>query len=159
MARFAHYPNPQTFPTGARGAGGLFANASFNLTGPEYLHHPNDLVTIIVQIESPSGVANSANIAAIDRTDALFLGPNDLASSMGFFAFDHPKTPEVQAAITKVLEAAKSKGKFAGHFALVAEEATKIIKQGFHFLNCGADIIAISAWMSEEMSRMKKRLM
>jgi 4-hydroxy-2-oxoheptanedioate aldolase len=28
-------------------------------------------------------------------------------------------------------------------------------KQGFHFMNCGADISAITVWMSNEMARMK----
>lgn len=51
----------------------------------------------------------------------LFIGPNDLASSMGYFAFDHPKIPEVQEAIQKVLSTAKAAGKYAGHFALTAD--------------------------------------
>ena len=51
----------------------------------------------------------------------LFIGPNDLAASMGYFAPDHAKIPEVQAATMRVLKAAKGAGKFAGHFALSAD--------------------------------------
>ncbi len=56
-----------------------------------------------------------------DEADALalemlFVGPNDLASSMGYFAFDHASFPEVQAAATRVRDAASVQGKFSGHF-------------------------------------------
>jgi 4-hydroxy-2-oxoheptanedioate aldolase len=74
---------------------------------------------------------------------------------MGYFAFDHPKIPEVQAASARVLEAAKAKGKFAGHFALGAEEAARRVKQGWHFVNCGADIVALTSWMTAEMGKLK----
>lgn len=153
VARFAHYPSPQGL-SGTRGAGGLFANANFALSAPEYLRRANELVTVIVQIESRAGVANCADIAAVDGIDGLFIGPNDLASSMGYFAFDHPKIPEVQEASAKVLEVARAKGKFAGHFALGAEEAARRVKQGWHFVNCGADLVAITAWMTAEMAKL-----
>ncbi len=51
----------------------------------------------------------------------LFVGPNDLASSMGYPPLEHAKIPEVQEATAKVLKAAKSAGKYAGHFALTGE--------------------------------------
>lgn len=54
----------------------------------------------------------------------LFVGPNDLASSMGYFAFDHGQIAEVQHASQRVLDAAKSAGKYAGHFALSAKIGT-----------------------------------
>ena len=51
----------------------------------------------------------------------LFIGPNDLATSMGHFAFDHAKTDDVQKATGRILKAAKDAGKYAGHFALSSE--------------------------------------
>ncbi|KAF2763739.1 Phosphoenolpyruvate/pyruvate domain-containing protein [Teratosphaeria nubilosa] len=156
VARFAHYPKPHSAVTGTRGCGGIFANASFGLTAPEYLRQANESITVIVQIESPVGVDNCAEIAAVHGIDALFIGPNDLASSMGYFAFDHPKIPEVQEAAAKVLKAAREKGKYAGHFALGAEEAAKRLRQGWHFVNCGADVVALTTWMTSEMAKLKE---
>lgn len=52
--------------------------------------------------------------------DMLFIGPNDLAASMGYFAFDHAEIAEVQEATARVLKASKAAGKFAGHFAMSA---------------------------------------
>jgi 4-hydroxy-2-oxoheptanedioate aldolase len=113
----------------------------------------------------------------------LFIGPNDLAASMGYFAFDHAKIEEVQVATTRVLAAAKASGKFAGHFALSAEIgllflsfspiliffglrsdsaderiAAQRSRQGFEFMNCGADIVAVTAWMSSQLAKMKALL-
>lgn len=91
----------------------------------------------------------------MEGIDALFIGPNDLASSLGHFAFDHPKIAEVQEATAKVLAAVKAKGKFGGHWCTGADEAARRLKQGWHFVNCGADIVAITAWMSAEMAKLK----
>ena len=56
--------------------------------------------------------------------DMVFIGPNDLAASMGYFAADHAKIEEVQRATVRVLKAAKEAGIFAGHFALSADIGT-----------------------------------
>ncbi|CAI7587735.1 unnamed protein product [Penicillium glandicola] len=75
---------------------------------------------------------------------------------MGYFAFDHPTIPEVQEAIQRVLRCTKAAGKYAGHFALSAETAAAKYKQGFDFVNSGADIVALTAWMSSEMSKLQQ---
>ncbi|KAH6691481.1 2-dehydro-3-deoxyglucarate aldolase [Plectosphaerella plurivora] len=151
------YPSKQ-WPQGKRGAGAMYAPAAFNLDGREYLLTANDNVMVCVQIESRMAVENVEEIAAVEGIDMLFIGPNDLASSMGYVAFDHASTPEVQEAIARVLQAGLNAGKYVGHFALSAEAAAAKVKQGFHFVNCGADIVAVTAWMSGEMGKLKKLL-
>ncbi|KAI9735004.1 MAG: hypothetical protein M1834_002087 [Cirrosporium novae-zelandiae] len=153
IVRASKYP-----PQGIRGTGGLFAPSLFNQTGPSYTKTANINVTIIVQIETRLAVEQCEAIATVDGIDALFIGPNDLAASMGYFPFDHPKIPEVQEAAARVLEVAKKAGKWAGHFALSAEIAAQRIKQGFDFVNCGADIVAITGWMSGEMGKLNRLL-
>lgn len=133
----------------------MFASAAFSQTGREYLLSANDNVKVCVQIESRKAVENIEAIAAVDGIDMLFIGPNDLAASMRYVAFDHASIPEVQDASARVLDIGLAAGKFVGHFALNAEEAAKRYKQGFHFVNCGADIVAVTAWMSGEMARLR----
>ncbi|KAJ5652996.1 HpcH/HpaI aldolase/citrate lyase family protein [Penicillium longicatenatum] len=156
VVRSCKYPSTR-WPRGVRGAGAMFAPAAFNQNGRDYLVHANENVKIIVQIESGLGVQNCEAIAAVDGVDMLFIGPNDLASSMGYFAFDHPKIPEVQDAIQRVLVAAKAAGKYAGHFALSADIAAQKYEQGFDFVNCGADIVAVTAWMATEIASLKAK--
>jgi 4-hydroxy-2-oxoheptanedioate aldolase len=133
----------------------MYAPAAFNQTGRDYLLSANDNVMICVQIESRKAVENVEEIAAVDGIDMLFIGPNDLASSMGYVAFDHASIPEVQEATKRILKAGQDAGKYVGHFALNAETAAQRYQQGFHFMNCGADIVAITAWMSTEMAKFK----
>jgi 4-hydroxy-2-oxoheptanedioate aldolase len=103
-------------------------------------------------------VENIVEIAAVDGIDMLFIGPNDLAASMGYIAFEHATTPEVQEASAKVLRVGCEAEKYVGHFALSAEEAALRYRQGFHFVNCGADIVAVTAWMSGEMAKLNSLL-
>lgn len=133
----------------------MFAHSAFNQTGREYLLSANDNVMVCVQIESQKAVDNVEEIAAVDGVDMLFVGPNDLAASMGHVAFDHASIPEVQEAIAHILKAGLDAGKYVGHFALSADVAAVKYKQGFHFVNCGADIVAITAWMGFEMEKLK----
>ncbi|KAK7447993.1 hypothetical protein CaCOL14_007374 [Colletotrichum acutatum] len=154
IVRACKYPSSR-WPQGIRGAGAMFAPASFNQTGREYLLTANDNVMVCVQIESRKAVENVEEIAAVDGIDMLFIGPNDLASSMGYVAFDHASIPEVQQASARVLKAGLDAGKYVGHFALIADAAASKYEQGFHFVNCGADIVAITAWMSGEMAKLK----
>ncbi|KAF2170579.1 hypothetical protein M409DRAFT_64265 [Zasmidium cellare ATCC 36951] len=154
VARFAHYPS-KDFPSATRGQGGLFAPPNFSLDPKSYALTANALITIIVQIETRTGVTNAAAIASRPGIDALFIGPNDLASSMGHFAFDHAQIPEVQEAGKTVLAAAKKAGKFAGYFSLGAEDAARRVREGWEFVNCGADLVAITSWMGAEMGRLR----
>jgi len=151
------YPSKE-YPNGSRGAGAMFANLNFGQDARGYYSSANENVVVIIQIESRKGVENCEDIAKVDGIDMLFIGPNDLASSMGFFAFDHASIPEVQEATERVLKAARTAGKWAGHFALSAEIAAQRSKQGFEFVNYGADIVAITAWMAAEKTKLEKLL-
>ncbi|KAL2828979.1 Pyruvate/Phosphoenolpyruvate kinase-like domain-containing protein [Aspergillus cavernicola] len=119
-------------PLGNRGAGARFAHNSFNQS-PRF--------------EARVAVDNCEAIAAVDGVDMLFVGPNDLASPMGYVAFDHGVVEELQGAIGRVLRAAKGEGKYAGHFAMGAEEARRRWVQRFDFVSCGTDIVGLSGWM------------
>ncbi|KAH8599912.1 Pyruvate/Phosphoenolpyruvate kinase-like domain-containing protein [Bisporella sp. PMI_857] len=151
------YPSAQ-WPKGFRGAGAMFAPALFEQNGRDYLTNSNDNILVIVQIETRLGVENVEDIAKTDGIDALFIGPNDLAASLGYFALDHAKIEEVQVATAKILKAAKDAGKFSGHFGLSGEIAAQRAKQGFEFVNCGMDVLAIQAWMGSEFAKMKELL-
>ncbi|KAL1621114.1 hypothetical protein SLS56_009319 [Neofusicoccum ribis] len=155
IAAATHYP-ASDFPNGIRGAGGLFAPANFGVDAAEYVRSANRRIVVIVQIETRKAIENVEEIASVPGIDALFVGPNDLAASMGYFPFSHASIPEVQHATAQVLAAAQKHGKYAGHFALGAEAAAVRVKQGWHFVNCGADIVAVTAWMSNEMEQLKK---
>lgn len=113
---------------------------------------------MIVQIESQLGVANAADIAAVPGIDGLFIGPADLASSMGYFPYDFASIPAVLEAADSVRVAAKAAGKAAGHFCMNAADVLAKAEAGWDFMNCGADIVALGAWMGREMAQIKSSI-
>lgn len=90
--------------------------------GPQHTHRSNDGIALIVMIETPEAVANAGAIAAVEGVDAVFVGPNDLACSMGHE--NRWDDAPVQAAIEQALRAVALAGKCPGILALnLADEA------------------------------------
>lgn len=93
---------------------------------------------LAVQIECETGVANAAEIAAVEGVDALFVGPGDLSTNMG--CMGNPNEARVQAAIASVLAAAGAAGKAAGILAPVKADADRYLADGFTMVAVGADL-------------------
>ena len=110
-------------PAGAHGIGGQRGSAFSSRAagygafgGPAHTQRSNDGTVLVVMIETPEAVSNAAAIAAVEGVDAVFIGPNDLAHSMGFANRWH-EAP-VQAAIEQALRAVAGAGKCPGILAL-----------------------------------------
>lgn len=71
--------------------------------------------------------------------DMLFIGPNDLACSMGNGAKNHMECADVQEAIEVIRVAAEKAGKLSGIFCIDAEQSAARFAQGFQFINIGGD--------------------
>ena len=99
--------------------------------GPDHAKVSNEGIALIVMIETPEGVANAAAIAAVDGVDAVFIGPNDLAHSMGFENRwgDAPVQAAMQSAVTAIAGA----GKCAGILALTLEEEQRYSAWGARY--------------------------
>lgn len=129
---------PQGDNGGVRGVAGVVRAARFGLAA-DYVHTANDDACTIVQIESAAAVAVSRDIAAVDGVDCLFVGPADLAASLGHLG--DSGHAEVQEAIAKVLAAATAAGKCAGIFAATSQEARAYAARGFTLIALAADVI------------------
>ena len=68
----------------------------------------------------------------------LFIGPNDLAGSMG--KFEGLGDPEVIAAIDEVENRIKSSGKMLGGFPLPNRSYAELEERGYHFIARHCDI-------------------
>lgn len=64
---------------------------------------------LLVQAETTTALANLEAICAVDGVHGVFIGPADLAASMG-----HRGNPEVQAAIEGAMQTIIASGKAAG---------------------------------------------
>ena len=70
-------------PEGVRGYAAPILRASHYGRDTDYGKTINDDLLIILQVEHVEAVANIEKIAAVDGVDVLFIGPNDLAGSIG----------------------------------------------------------------------------
>ena len=110
-AAVAGFALPTIIPASALGRGGAVA--------------PSERITLVVQIESRKGLENLAEIAAVEGIDALFIGPSDLAASLGHLG--DPLHAEVTAAIDEARATIEAAGKPAGIFAVSPEHARAAI--------------------------------
>jgi 4-hydroxy-2-oxoheptanedioate aldolase len=135
--RAMHYP-----PHGVRGVGSALARSARWNRIPDYLNRAADLVTLVVQVESAVAVENAREIAAVDGIDGIFIGPSDLAASMGLIGQqDHP---DVVAAVKTVIDQVKAAGKFVGVNAFAADRARDYVASGADFVNVGADVALLA---------------
>lgn len=131
--RAVRYP-----PRGVRGVGSALARASRWNAVDNYLGRAEELVSLTVQIESATAVDNAAEIAAVDGIDAVFVGPSDLAASMGLLG--QQTHPDVTEAVLATFEAVRAAGKPVGVNAFDPEQARKYLDAGASFVLVGADV-------------------
>ncbi|MFE4229706.1 HpcH/HpaI aldolase/citrate lyase family protein [Arthrobacter sp. NPDC056886] len=136
-------------PHGVRGVGSALARASRWNRIPDYLARASETVSLTVQIESEAAVAAVEDILAVDGVDAIFLGPSDLAASMGLLG--QQEHPQVRAAVEHCLAAAKAAGKPAGVNAFNPATAHRYMAAGAAFVLVGADV-SILARGSESLA-------
>ena len=136
-------------PHGVRGVGSALARAARWNRIPDYLARASETVSVTVQIESVAAVAAVEEILAVDGVDAIFLGPSDLAASMGLLG--QQEHPRVRAAVEHCLAAATAAGKPAGVNAFNPETARAYLAAGAAFVLVGADV-ALLARSSEALA-------
>jgi 2-keto-3-deoxy-L-rhamnonate aldolase RhmA len=130
----AKYP-----PVGKRGCAFAVAHDDFkggDLT--EKMHHTNEEVLIIAQIETSEGVANVDAIAATKGIDALWIGQFDLTTSLGIPGkFDDQKFID---ATKRVVDACHKHNKAATLAVMNPDELANGPANGFRLLVYAADL-------------------
>jgi len=124
-------------PQGIRGVS-VAARASRYGRTPGYLTKANDEICVLVQVETRSALSEIEAIAAVEGVDGVFIGPSDLAASLGHVG--NPQHPDVQAAIKDAVTRLKKVGKPAGMLTGNEEEARRYIDWGYMFVAVGADV-------------------
>lgn len=100
----------------------------------DYRHWADEQLAVIVMIETIQAVEQAEAILAVDGVVGCFIGPNDLALSMGLSQADMGPGSRHEEAMLHVLAAAQKLGKAAGKHCFSAAEVTMRIEQGFQFL-------------------------
>jgi 4-hydroxy-2-oxoheptanedioate aldolase len=101
-------------PLGRRGLaqGSRPARYGFGLSMAEYVEIANRETLVCIQIEDAEALDNLDEILAVEGVDVFFVGPPDLAQSMGYPG--RSDAPPVRAAIASTFAAIAAAGKIAG---------------------------------------------
>ncbi|MGX9524174.1 4-hydroxy-2-oxoheptanedioate aldolase [Alcaligenes sp. 1735tsa3] len=125
-------------PVGVRGVGAALARASRWQQIPDYLAQADAQICTLVQVESMAGLAALPEIAQVSGVDGVFIGPADLAASMGHLG--NPGHPEVQQAIATAIGEIRKAGKAAGILSGDAALARTYLQLGAVFVAVGSDV-------------------
>jgi 4-hydroxy-2-oxoheptanedioate aldolase len=118
-----------------------------------YLQKADDEICLIVQIETELALKNIEDIAAVDGIDSLFIGPSDLAASLGHIG--NPAHPEVRSAIEDALRRIAKTGKAPGILAPMEADARHWLKLGCVVLAVGGDLFLLSRHSEELAAKYK----
>lgn len=139
----AYYP-----PRGRRGVG-LSRAQRYGLGFDEYRTGAAQDIVVIAQIEHVDGVANLAEILAVDGIDGYFIGPYDLSGSVGRPGqFDDP---EVKAALDRAAEFIATPGSVAG-IHVVDPDLRKLqdaLDLGYRFVALASEMLILSNRLAE----------
>ena len=137
LVRACHYA-----PRGQRSVG---PTRAMMLHGPGYIQGANEVVITLAMIETREALDNVEAIARTPELTGLYIGPSDLAQSLGHPIQVDPTGAEVMAAIERILAAAKAAGIKAGMHCMMPAYARQMARKGFDFVTLGNDVRMLSA--------------
>jgi 4-hydroxy-2-oxoheptanedioate aldolase len=149
LVRAMRYP-----PAGVRGVGSGLARSSRWSAYGMYLADANDRACLLVQVETETALARVREIAAVDGVDGVFVGPADLAASMGLLG--QPSHLEVRARIEKALRAIAACGKASGILCTDEPLARHYMEVGVRFIAVGVDTSLLAGAARSLAGRFKR---
>ena len=123
-------------PEGLRGVAGSTRAGNYTRY-KDYMARANDEIGLILQIESREALDDLDAICRVPGVDAVFIGPSDLAASLGHRG--QPGHPDVQAAISKAFKTARDAGRASGILAADGK-AEPYLDQGATMVGVGTDL-------------------
>lgn len=140
MAAAAKYP-----PLGGRSMGG---DASVH-HGPDYADRANRATLLLVQVEHIEAIRDVERTMTIPGVDGCFVGPTDLALSMGLPREGYESDPAHREAMRRTVSACRSAGKLAGCNTYSVGDFREKIEAGFGALTLMSEVELILGAGSE----------
>ena len=137
-------------PDGIRGVAGSPRAAYFGQNSMAYLKDANREILVIAAAETGEAIDNLDEILATEGLDGIFIGPMDLATSMGHFG--DPSHPEVQEATGVIEKKTISAGKFLGTVGGGWEQARKKYERGYQLLMLMSDSVDLAKLAGQTVS-------
>ncbi len=124
-------------PLGVRSWGQMQAEALSTAESPEAA---NERVVCAVMIETADGLENLDEIVAVPGVDAVYIGPNDLALSLGLGRATYLTSSEMRGHIETILAKCRNAGVVAGIHCASPEMTREWADAGFQMLTGATDL-------------------
>ena len=123
--------------------------------GPDYVEHADATVLTWAMIESASALQHLDAILATPGLDAVYVGPNDLALSLGETPGRAEPPASVMAALERIALRARAADRWAGAFAPDAALARRLVDLGYHMVTPGNDVGIIRQAVAERLAAVR----
>lgn len=138
-------------PEGVRGyANQVTRSADYGARAEAYLERWPDNLLLICQIETQRAVENIPEIAAVEGVDMLFIGPSDLAASIG--RVGRLDDPEVESLIARAVSAIAESGRLLGAVPLPGRSASDLFEEGHHLVVASSDVSLLRRGAAADVS-------
>ena len=108
--------------------------------GPDYVARADETVLSWAMIESAGSLVELDAILAVPGLDGIYVGPNDLALSMGYEPGAPEPVPAVAVAIEHIRVTARRADVRSGIFCAGADSAARMAAAGWDLVTPGSDI-------------------
>src|SRR5262245_59536410 len=142
-------------PVGNRSLGGGLHGLNFDATASDYFKRANDEILVVLQTESPTGVANAEAIYSLPGVDAIFVGPVDLRANMRKPDGSEASEAEFEAMLERIIAIGKKTGTPTGMHVMNAEVAVKRAAQGMQFIAVASELRMMTAKAEEFLKTLK----
>jgi 4-hydroxy-2-oxoheptanedioate aldolase len=137
-------------PAGVRGIGGLTRATRYGQV-EGYVARAVDEICLLVQVETATALADIAAIATTPGVDGVFIGPSDLAASLGHPG--NPGHPDVRAAIEGAITTLRRLGVPSGILTPDEDFTRRSIALGATFPALGIDTALLGRGLRDLRAR------
>jgi 4-hydroxy-2-oxoheptanedioate aldolase len=125
---------------------------------PDYFPHANQEILCLPMMETVEGIEHVEEIAQLPGIDGFWIGPSDLAVSMGLPPKQYRDDPRHAAAVQRVIDVAKKYGLNAGIWAASPEDGLRRWKQGFNLNPICNDVFQVRFGAERAVSEFRAQL-
>jgi 4-hydroxy-2-oxoheptanedioate aldolase len=121
--------------------------------GDDYFHHANETLLNFAMIETSEAVDNLDKILSVDELDAVYIGPSDLAVTMGYAPGTYQK--EVEDCLIYIVETCKSKNIKTGIHCPDGKTVKERFDMGYDLGTISADAALLTQASKREIADAK----
>jgi 4-hydroxy-2-oxoheptanedioate aldolase len=127
-------------PRGNRSVGGGLHALNYGTTAEEYFKKADDEILVIIQAEHIAAVEIADEIYSVPGIDAIFVGPNDLATSLRDSKGTPPSRERMEEVLTMIRQAADRCKVPCGLHVQTIADARRRIDEGWRFIAVGSEL-------------------